>query len=289
MSIVNEDDLLAKHKKERKDLQSQIQSLKKTCTKGDKKKKKDVAETIAKLEQELDNKQSKELDELQHLSITEINNSESVENSCENPEDNEEVDENEGSKGTKLSKAQKRRNKKAAEDKEREERIRKQEEDNKNGPRMIESEQINAILKDCGLKIHPVPADGNCLYCSVNHQLKTTGRTVVTVAELRKLTADYLRATKDDILPFMSHADSDEVFTDEQYEEYCSKVASTTEWGGQIEIQALSSALKCPIKVIQATAGPTVQGEQFTGTPLVLTYHRHLYGLGEHYNSTVAI
>lgn len=289
MSDINEDDLLAKHKKERKDLQSQIQSLKKTCTKGDKKKKKEVAETIAKLEQELDDKQSKELEELKNLSINEMNNSENVENSCDNHDENEEVDENEGTKGVKLSKAQKRRNKKAADDKEREERIRQQEEENKNGPRVIESEQINAILKQCGLKIHSVPADGNCLYCSINHQLKSTGRKDLTVPELRKLTADYMRANKDDILPFMSHSDSDEIFTEQQYEEYCSKVENTTEWGGQIEIQALSNALKCPIKVLQATASPMVQGEQFSGPPLVLTYHRHLYGLGEHYNSTVVI
>lgn len=45
-------------------LQSKIQSLKKTASKGDKKKKKEVAEEIAKLEQELDEKHEKELAEL---------------------------------------------------------------------------------------------------------------------------------------------------------------------------------------------------------------------------------
>jgi len=45
--------------------------------------------------------------------------------------------------------------------------------------------------------------------------------------------------------------------------------------------------LKCPIKIIQAIGPPTIQGEQFDGEPLILTYHRHLYRLGEHYNSTM--
>ena len=33
--------------------------------------------------------------------------------------------------------------------------------------------------------------------------------------------------------------------------------------------------------------GPLMQiGEDFAGEPLTVTYHRHMYGLGEHYNST---
>ena len=33
--------------------------------------------------------------------------------------------------------------------------------------------------------------------------------------------------------------------------------------------------------------GPVMQiGEDFPGEPLTITYHRHMYGLGEHYNST---
>ena len=62
-------------------------------------------------------------------------------------------------------------------------------------------------------------------------------------------------------------------------------MASTPEWGGQVELLALSSVLKRPIEVIQAEGTPMVVGEQFTASRLLLTYHRHAYGLGEHYNS----
>lgn len=44
--------------------------------------------------------------------------------------------------------------------------------------------------------------------------------------------------------------------------------------------------LKCRIEVIQATGPPVVVGEEFPEAErLILTFHRHMYNLGEHYNS----
>lgn len=86
-----EEELLARHRKEKKDIQgasdffirhicqriliytfpsifihvAQIQALKKTATKGDKKKKKDVGEEIAKLESEIETKHASELKKFQ--------------------------------------------------------------------------------------------------------------------------------------------------------------------------------------------------------------------------------
>ena len=54
--------LLKRHRNEKKELQSQIQALKKTV-KADKKKKKEVADTIAKLEDDLETKHKTELEE----------------------------------------------------------------------------------------------------------------------------------------------------------------------------------------------------------------------------------
>ena len=54
-----------------------------------------------------------------------------------------------------------------------------------------------------------------------------------------------------------------------------------------MEITALSKGLERPIEVIQAE-GPLVQvgQDEFKDqSPIILTYHRHYYGLGEHYNS----
>lgn len=43
----NNEELLTRHRKEKKDLQGKIQALKKTATKGDKKKKKEVSDLIS--------------------------------------------------------------------------------------------------------------------------------------------------------------------------------------------------------------------------------------------------
>lgn len=273
-----EEELLKKHRQERKELQAKIQSLKKTAPKG--KKKKEVTDTIAQLERELEEKHDKELSAMQPTES--INNIETTE-----PVQNPETDEDQAEDTTRVSRAQRRRNKKVNEEKERDKRIVEQEEKNRKGPRVIELNTIKELLQVEGLQLYNIPADGNCLYCAVNHQLKTTDRENYNVTKLRELTANFMRENKDDFLPFMCN-DSDEPFSDEQFESYCKDVATSKFWGGQMELKALSHVLQCPIKVIQSSGPSTVQGENFSGPPLILTYHRHLYRLGEHYNSTVA-
>ena len=49
---------------------------------------------------------------------------------------------------------------------------------------------------------------------------------------------------------------------------------------------ALSAALGRAIEVVQAEGAPVVLGAGRPGETLLITYHRHMYGLGEHYNST---
>lgn len=276
--------LITRHKQERKDLQSKIQSLKKSVPKGDKKKKKEITEEIAKLEYDLNARHTSELGTVQTTDV--LNNSHQEENGDEELaiKDNEEGDDE--ATTTRISRAQKRRNKKATIECEREKRIVEQAERNKDGPRLMELNAISTVLKDLGLELHNIAADGNCLYCAVNHQLETNGRPTFTVSKLRKITAEFMRENKDEFLPFM-YNESDEPVSEEYFEDYCKEVASTKLWGGQLELRALSNILKCPIKVIQASGPPTLQGENFSGPALILAYHRHLYRLGEHYNSTI--
>lgn len=271
-----ENDVAKRHKQERKELQAKVQALKKSSAKGDKKKKKEVSEEIARLEQELNDKQSAELGEItQNYEMAEVTPSESSENiESDDPP-------------PRISRALKRRNKKAQDERDREKRILEQVEKNRDGPRVTEMTAIKEYLSRNGLQLHNIPADGNCLYCAVNHQLETTGRETYTVNKLRKLTAEFMRENKEEFLPFM-YNESDESVSEEYFEEYCKEVASTKLWGGQLELRALSNILMCPIKVIQASGPPTLQGENFKAPELVLTYHRHLYRLGEHYNSTVS-
>lgn len=76
---------------------------------------------------------------------------------------------------------------------------------------------------------------------------------------------------------------------DSAFDEYCSKVESDqlAEWGGQIEIKALSEALHHPIYVYSSDAPVLITGEDEDGIPLRVSFHRYYYALGEHYNSVV--
>ncbi|CAH1962586.1 unnamed protein product [Acanthoscelides obtectus] len=280
--VVDEEELSKRHKQEKKDLQAKIQGLKKGVPKGDKKKKKDILDEIAKLEADLNEKHKLELSKIQSLSLD--NNRVEQDVTGEQSDDTE----IEPQGNVRVSRAQKRRQKKENEARERDKRISEQAEKNKEGPRIMETNAIKQALKLLNLKLHNIPADGNCLYLAVNHQLQITGRSTQSVNDLRKSTADYLMKNKDEFMPFMcNELDESEIVSEEQFESYCKDVATTKLWGGQLELRALSNILKCPIKVIQASGPPTLQGETFKGPELVLTYHRHLYRLGEHYNSTM--
>ncbi|CAG5118073.1 unnamed protein product, partial [Candidula unifasciata] len=56
-----EEDVITRHKREKKELQAKILKLKHSVTKGDKKKKKEVADEIAKLEAELEAQHNEQL------------------------------------------------------------------------------------------------------------------------------------------------------------------------------------------------------------------------------------
>lgn len=50
----------------------------------------------------------------------------------------------------------------------------------------------------------------------------------------------------------------------------------------------MSHVLKRPLEVIQAKGPVVLAGAEYKDNglpPITLTYHRHMYGLGEHYNS----
>lgn len=277
-----DEDLLSRHKKERKELQAKVQALKKSASKGDKKKKKEVLEEIVRLENDLDKRHADEIAQVENTTTTEVKASEPDANQNEVVEPSA-TDEKTG----RVSRAQKRREKKANEEKSREAEILAQEELNKTGPRVIELNTIKKILTKRGLMIHPIASDGNCLYNAIRNQLQVTGRFVDDVQTLRNKTADYVQQNKDSLIFYMTNPDTGDCLNDAEFEKYCSDLRNTAAWGGQIEISALSQILKVPIEVIQATGPPTIQGDdKFKGPNLIITYHRNMYSLGEHYNST---
>uniref|UniRef100_A0A0L8I910 OTU domain-containing protein n=1 Tax=Octopus bimaculoides TaxID=37653 RepID=A0A0L8I910_OCTBM len=72
--IVTEEDLLVRHRKEKKNLQAQIQKIKHSVPKGDKKRKKEATDEIAKLEGDLKKKHDEESAKL----VASLNEKESV-------------------------------------------------------------------------------------------------------------------------------------------------------------------------------------------------------------------
>jgi len=279
-----------RHRKEKKELQAHIQALKKTASKGDKKKKKEVGDEIARMTEEMEIGHKRDLDELR-ASDPVAGVTEDLGTALDLGQDaaivvGEVAEVATGNAVVRVSKAQKRRDAKARKDEDRREEIKRQEEENKFGARHVESDAIAVRLKAKQLTLHQVPSDGDCMYAAVAHQMKIIQGKQSSVSELRSSTAAELQSNCDEYLPFLSHPDTGDMLSPEQFAAYCSDVGKTSAWGGQVELGALSKVLRTCICCIQAE-GPLMQiGEDFAGEPLTVTYHRHMYGLGEHYNST---
>ncbi|XP_066531145.1 deubiquitinase OTUD6B [Hoplias malabaricus] len=275
-----EEQLAKQHRREKKDLQAKIQSMKNAVPKNDKKRRKQMTEDIARLEAELNQKHENELKQLQNS-----NPSEKVDEVAEavdsiNLAGGEQAD----SKQAKVSKAQKRRDKKAAQEKERENRIAEAEVENLSGSRHQEGLKLRQKLAEKQLQIKEISSDGHCLYRAVGDQLAMRGLSL-GIKELRAQTAQYMRSHSDDFLPFLTNANTGDMYTVDEFEKYCTDIAETAAWGGQLELRALTHVLQFPIEVIQADSPAIVIGEEYSKQPVTLIYMRHAYGLGEHYNS----
>jgi len=266
--------LAKRHRKEKKDLQGKVQNLKKTASKGDKKKKKEVTDEIARLEEELKSRHEKEVTELE-------SSSDKVEEATDKLATV--VLSNENSpppQHQKLSKAEKRRLKKEQDDLKREEEIRAAEEQNRYGPRNVETQSIKDQLKQRKLAIHEVPSNGDCMFAAILHQAEVCS----SLSELRQSTAAELRRNKGDYLPFLTSASGD-LMSDDEFETYCEKMATEkTSWGSQVELRAVSQVHGLKIEVVQGEGPVVVIGD--AGKTVVVTFHKHYFGLGEHYNST---
>ncbi|KAM3928016.1 deubiquitinase OTUD6B [Leptodactylus fuscus] len=271
--------LARRQRKEKKELQAKIQSMKNSVPKNDKKRRKQMTEEIAKMESELEEKHKQELADL-----SQNQQAETEVNSISNGVTSLDIGSDVPAQQPRVSKAQKRREKKAALEKERDERIAEAEVENLSGARHLESQKVTQILSLRQLQIKQIPSDGHCMYRAIEHQLKERDRDD-TLTNLRRQTADYMLSHVDDFLPFLTNSATGDMYTQDEFEKYCTEVASTPAWGGQLELRALSHILKTPIEVIQADVSPIIIGEEYSNKPITVVYMRHAYGLGEHYNS----
>ncbi|KXN69325.1 OTU-domain-containing protein [Conidiobolus coronatus NRRL 28638] len=148
----------------------------------------------------------------------------------------------------------------------------------------IETEAIQKLIKSKGLAIKEIPPDGHCLFNSVADQLKINHNQSKSAIELRRICCEELEKNIDNYLPYFTSKTGD-IATQEEYLEYCNTMKNTASWGGDLELSALSSTLKLPIQIYQSS-GPLVKfGDESKAKPILLSYHKHQYGLGAHYNS----
>lgn len=221
-----------------------------------------------------------------------------------------------------IEKKLKKKNAQRQKEIDRENRIK--EENSMAGPsrRQMEMEALQALyLHQRGLVVQEVEADGNCLYRAVGVQCRRLGleSTVGDNAQLgegcygkmRSICADVLMGSnREEYEPFAECGEGHDASDGNggnhpaTFEEYVSNVRSTSTWGGQLELRALSEALKCPIVVFSAEGTPLTMGAEYASggkvedddsdddgwdkkKALLLSFHRHYYALGEHYNSVI--
>lgn len=189
----------------------------------------------------------------------------------------------------KISKAMARKAKRAAEEAAREERIAAEKAALGPSAEALESDILRARLAPLGLKVKDIKADGHCLYRAIDDQLMATGCGPYEggFQGLREACARTMREDAWAYRPFVDDCAGNDDDADAKWDKYVSDVANTATWGGQVELMALAKVIERPIEVFSATMPKVTMGEDFVGRgPAArVAYHRHAFGLGEHYNS----
>lgn len=150
----------------------------------------------------------------------------------------------------------------------------------------LELDNLKMICEKLSLVQFDILPDGNCLFASISDQLKVRHQDVdddsVSVKALRERATKYILANRSTFEPFLF---DEETMAMGDIDEYCEKMKNTSEWGGDLEILALAHEFNCPISVMMS--GSAVHRVNVNGVlpELKLVYYKHAYGLGEHYNS----
>jgi len=166
-----------------------------------------------------------------------------------------------------------------------------------------EERTIRGICDEQGLEMHEINPDGHCLFAAVADQLAILSilpAKTANYATTRHAAADYIASHPDDFLPFLPCADGEDgsgatdtgMLSQRDFQKYCASIRDTGTWGGEPEILAMARAFNIPIHVVQWGTPPVVvhspnPGAEATSTDRAvrISYHRRMYGLGEHYNS----
>ncbi|KNC96414.1 uncharacterized protein SPPG_08312 [Spizellomyces punctatus DAOM BR117] len=284
------EDVLSRQRREAKELTGRITALKKTVG-GNKQKKKEIQAQIAQLEKDLSERHERERADAKSK-VTgpdedQTQNNVGVVEAINSPDGSSMASESSSAvqdKARKPNKAKLRKQRKAAEFEEMRRQAADEAADMVNH-KEIEDEAIASLILPLGLSVKQITPDGHCMYNAIADQISFRGKgEPMSYKDLRSIAANYLREHPEDFVPFLVNQDGNP-YTPEEYDKYCDEVENTAVWGGQLELQALSRGLRRHLQIIQMGSPLIKIGEDFPGEPLMLSYHRHAYGLGEHYNS----
>ncbi|KAI5814788.1 hypothetical protein BZA77DRAFT_92051 [Pyronema omphalodes] len=298
------EELLAKHRKELRDLQNSITSQKKQATK---KTRKSVNEACENLEKQTKERQTREIEAFQNGGTAptddeknEATNNLNNDNVYVPPPSDSEDDEptkndttadtvppieklsiTPGQGGKKPNRQKARLARRAAEAAAASEAAALEAQ---SLPKLREREMatMEKLFETHGLTEHQIAPDGHCLYSAFAHSLRTAG------LELEELPKDYKAARKSCAEFMKEHRDDFEAFLEEDFDTHVKNVEATAEWGGQTEVLALGRAFNVKVNILQAEGrGVEKMNEDGDKGEVWLGYYRHSFGLGEHYNSLV--
>ncbi|KAL5555793.1 hypothetical protein UlMin_038029 [Ulmus minor] len=120
-----------------------------------------------------------------------------------------------------------------------------------------------------------------------------------TYQELWEMVAAHMRNHSSDFFSFfLSETSARDKLDDslvERFENCYKEVESKIAWGGQLELGALTHCLKKYIMIYSRSFLDVEMGKEYKSngeidsidSSIRLSYHRHAFGLGEHYNSMV--
>jgi len=169
-----------------------------------------------------------------------------------------------------------------------------------------EAASIKRTCDELGVQIHEINPDGHCLFSAIADQLALLNilpPNQATYAVVRAAASDYIYGHPDDFLPFLPSISGEDgvgatentgLMNPRQFEQYCLTIRDTGAWGGEPEVLALSRAYNIPIQVVQGGTPSVVihapdgnlPSNLSRGAKVVrISFHRRMYGLGEHYNS----
>ena len=303
------EELQAKQRQEQRTLQGRITQKKKSATKKTRKGVNDECET---LQRELDEQQHAELAALDGGGVEERMDDLNISDHTQVPDrerSSEELSSQPGISSAnkkpaygeappaagRAKKPNRQRARLARRAAETEAQIVQAEEEAANMPdqREIEQEAMATIFERIGLKEVLIRPDGHCMYSAIASQLASAKSTCGAPGSrltnganpnegyraVRVSAADFIEQHADDFAPFLEIPLKDHVH----------RIRDTAEWGGQLELQAISRAYNVDLNLVQADGRiEKIESGQGAGSKQIwLAYYRHSFGLGEHYNALV--